>query len=270
MLKWLKNLAGDLGLPGARPKAIPEALWQATLRHYPFLAQLSAADRQALRTLVGRFLQHKEFTGAHDLEVSDDMAVAIAAQACLPVLHLGLGWYDDFTGIVVHPGAMLARRKTTDPAGVVHHYREALLGEAMHGGPVTLSWQDVAASGTSAERGHNVVIHEFVHKIDMKDGAADGCPPLPSRAAHAHWQKVMQAAYDDFRERVAMAERFGAEPPWLDAYGASAPAEFFAVACEAYFVNRARFSQDFAQLTGLFDQFFKQNKAAATAKPATD
>ena len=260
MLNWLKNLAGALGLPGARPKAIPEALWQATLQHYPFLEKLPAADRQALRLLVGRFLLRKEFTGVHDLEVTDDMAVAIAAQACLPVLRLGLGlgWYDDFTGIVVHSGAMLARRKAIDHAGVVHDYKEALLGEAMHGGPVTLSWQDVAASGASAGRGHNVVIHEFIHKIDMRDGAADGCPPLPSRAAQAHWQDVMQAAYDRFREQVSMADRFGAEPPWLDSYGASAPAEFFAVACEAYFVNRERFTQDFADLTALFDQFFKQ------------
>ncbi|ABM38197.1 M90 family metallopeptidase [Polaromonas naphthalenivorans] len=254
MLNWLQSL---LGLPGAQPKAIPEALWQHTLKRYPFLARLSAADRQALRALVGRFLQRKEFTGAHGLLVTDEMAVAIAAQACVPVLRLGLGWYDDFTGIVVHPGAMLARRKTTDSAGVVHDYKEALLGEAMHGGPVTLSWQDVAASGELAERGHNVVIHEFIHKIDMKDGAADGCPPLPSRAAQAHWHDTMQPAYDRFCEQVAMAERFGAEPPWLDAYGASAPAEFFAVACEAYFVNRERFTADFPALTALFDQFFK-------------
>jgi len=256
VLNWLQTL---LGLPGARPKAIPEALWQHTLWRYPFLASRSAADRQALRTLVGQFLQHKEFSGAHGLVVTDEMAVAIAGQACLPVLHLGLRWYDDFTGIVVHPGAMLARRKTIDQAGVVHHYKEALLGEAMHGGPVTLSWQDVAASGASAEQGHNVVIHEFIHKIDMQDGAADGCPPLPSRAARAAWHDVMQAAYDRFCEQVAMAQRFGAPPPWLDAYGATAPAEFFAVACEAYFVNRERFTADFAALTALFDRFFKPN-----------
>ncbi|CAN5351326.1 zinc-dependent peptidase [soil metagenome] len=256
MLNWLQSLLGLL--PGAQAKAIPEALWQHTLQHYPFLARLAADDRQALRALVGQFLQHKEFTGVHGLQVTDEMAVAIAAQACLPVLHLGLGWYDDFTGIVVHPGAMLAQRKTIDSAGVVHHYKEALLGEAMQGGPVTLSWQDVAASGASAVHGHNVVIHEFIHKIDMKDGSADGCPPLPSRAAHAAWHDTMQAAYAGFREQIAMAERFGGAPPWLDAYGATAPAEFFAVACEAYFVNRERFSADFAAVTTLFDQFFKQ------------
>jgi MtfA peptidase len=255
MLNWLQNL---LGLPGGRPKAIPEALWQATLRRYPFVARRPAAELLQLRGLIGQFLKRKEFTGAHGLAVTDEMAVAIAAQACLPVLHLGLSWYDDFTGIVVHPGAMLARRQTTDHVGVVHQYKEALLGEAMQGGPVTLSWQDVAASGDFAERGHNVVIHEFIHKIDMCDGLADGCPPLPSRAGHAAWRNTMQAAYNAFCEQVAMAERFGAPAPWLDAYGATAPAEFFAVACEAYFVNRERFTVDFAALTALFDRFFKQ------------
>ena len=273
MLSWLKNLPARLGLPGARPKAIPELLWRQTLQRFPFLARLPAGAQHALRLLVGRFLQGKEFTGAHELEVTDEIAVAIAAQACLPVLHLGLGWYDDFTGIVVHPGAMLARRKAIDAAGVVHDYREALLGEAMHGGPVTLSWQDVAASGASALHGHNVVIHEFIHKIDMRDGLADGCPPLRSRAAHAAWRSAMQPAYDHFCEQVAMADRFGAPPPWLDAYGATAPAEFFAVACEAYFVNRERFTEDFANLTALFDQFFKPKQAfakAASAHTATD
>lgn len=255
MLNWLQTL---LCLPGSRPKAIPETLWLANLQRYPFLARRPTAELLQLRGLVSEFLKHKEFTGAHGLAVTDEMAVAIAAQACLPVLHLGLRWYDDFTGIVVHPGAMLARRQTTDHAGVVHQYKEALLGEAMHGGPVTLSWQDVAASGDFAERGHNVVIHEFIHKIDMRDGVADGCPPLHSRVAHAAWRDTMQAAFDVFCEQVAMAERFGAEPPWLDAYGATAPAEFFAVACEAYFVNRERFTRDFPALTALFDRFFKR------------
>lgn len=253
---WLQALSDKLG---RQPPPIPDDLWQATLHHYPFLARLPEAERQQLRERVSRFLRRKEFTGAHGLEVTDAMAVAIAAQACLPVLQLGLHWYDDFTGIVVHPGAMLARREVTDAAGVVHRYREALLGEAMQGGPVTLSWQDVAASGELAERGHNVVIHEFIHKIDMHGGAADGCPPLPSRRARAHWHAVMQPAYDRFCEQIAMTNRFGATPPWLDGYAAAAPAEFFAVACEAYFVNRERFTQDFAELTALFDSFFKPN-----------
>ncbi len=260
MPTWLQKLLTRTGLV---PKPIPEALWQRTLQHYPFLAQLPAHQQLHLRSLSSRFLAQKEFSGAHGLIVTDQMAVAIAAQACLPVLHLGLKLYDDFKGIVVHPGAMIARREITDAAGVVHRYSEVLAGEAMERGPVTLSWQDVAASGELATKGYNVVIHEFIHKIDMRDGRPNGCPPLPSRAAKAAWQAVMQSAYEAFKSQVVMAERFGGEPPWLDAYGAESPAEFFAVACEAYFVNRERFTQDFSALTALFDRFFQRHRDSA-------
>ena len=250
------------------PRPIPTALWQCTLGEFTFLAALQRGDRVQLHRLASRFLAQKQFSGAHGLVVTDAMAVAVAAQACLPLLHLGgseasaLRLYDDFKGIVLHPGAMLAQRERRDAAGVVHTYREALVGEAMAGGPVTLSWQDVRAAGALAQRGHNVVIHEFIHKIDMKTGHPNGCPPLPSRVAKAHWQHVMQTSFDSFCQQVTMAERFGANAPWLDAYGATHPAEFFAVAAEAYFVNRARFCQDFAALTALFDAFFRPAKAA--------
>ncbi len=253
-MTWLQRL---FARRGEKFKAIPDALWDDVLHVYPFLAALPFAEQRKLHNLSSRFLAHKEFTGVHGLEVTDAMAVAIAAQACLPVLNLGLRFYDDFKGIVVHPGAMLARRQVTDAAGVVHHYSEVLAGEAMELGPVTLSWEDVATSGGLAERGQNVVIHEFVHKLDMRDGHANGCPPLASRAAKAAWQKTMQTSFDAFRESVVMHERFGAEAPWLDSYGAQSPVEFFAVASEAYFVNRTRFTQEFPALAPLFDGFFK-------------
>ena len=238
---------------------IADALWQPVIASYPFLAALPAPDQQRLRQLAMRFLKQKEFIGVHGLQVTDAMAVTIAAQACLPVLGLpgdGLKLYDDFKGIVLHPGPMLARRERPDAAGVVHRYTEVLAGEAMQGGPVALSWQDVAASSGHTDSGYNVVIHEFVHKIDMKGGSANGCPPLPSRAAHAAWQAAMQSAFEAFRHDVVMADRFGFAPPWLDAYGATAPAEFFAVTSEAYFVNRSRFETDFAALAALFDTFY--------------
>ena len=133
--------------------------------------------------MAARFLADKEFHGANGMAITDTVAVAIAAQAVLPVLHLGLGWYDDFVGIVVHPDEVLARRTVHDETGVVHHYEEVLAGEAMDGGPVMLNWRDVEGAGATADQGYNVVIHEFVHKIDMRDGTPDGCPPLPSRAA---------------------------------------------------------------------------------------
>ena len=249
MLAWFGKLF-------APPRAIPDALWLLTLAQYLFLASRPIADQARLRTLTAQFLAQKEFSGANGFVVTDEMAVAIAAQACVPVLNLGLKLYDDFKGIVVHPGAMLARRSVIDAAGVHHFYKEELAGEAMEGGPVTLSWQDVAASSEHQARGYSVVIHEFVHKIDMRDGTPNGCPPLPTRVAKVAWQSTMQAAYGSFQHQVVMAERFGAELPWLDAYGATSPAEFFAVACEAYFVNPNRFELEFESLKTLFDAFF--------------
>lgn len=236
--------------------ALPDALWNATLARYPFLADRGPADRQRLRELAAAFLAGKEFHGAGGLAITDEIALAIAAQAVLPVLHLGLAWYDDFVTVVVHPDEVLARRSTMDEAGVVHDWDEVLAGEAMEGGPVMLNWRDVAQAGASAATGFNVVIHEFVHKIDLRDGLADGCPPLPSRDARRRWLEAMERNYQRFREDVVKAERFGAEHPWLDPYGATAIDEFFAVACEAYFVNRGRFAQDFSELAVLFDGFY--------------
>lgn len=238
------------------PRAIPDPLWEQVLRDFPFLRQPGPEDDARLRELAARFLAGKEFQGAGGLEITDAIALAIAAQAVLPVLHLGLRWYDDFVGIVVHPDQVVARRTSQDEAGVVHEWDEVLAGEAMAGGPVMLSWTDVRDGGVAAAVGYNVVIHEFAHKIDLRDGASDGCPPLPSAAARRHWLGVLEPAWQTFREQVIVAERFGGQPPWLDAYGATAIDEFFAVACEAYFVNRERFSVEFPLLLPLFDGFF--------------
>lgn len=264
MFGWLRRVRP------ARP--IPDGLWDEVLQRHPFLATRPQPHVQTLRALAAAFLQAKEFHGAQGLVVDDSMALAIAAQAVLPLLHLGppgdplaaLRWYGDFVGIVVQPGEVVARREIVDEDGVVHHYDEVLAGEAMEGGPVMLSWADVAGAADSAEQGYNVVIHEFIHKIDMRDGAADGCPPLPpgflgtssARAAREAWFAVLQPAYEAFREQVIVAERFGGALPWLDAYGAEAIDEFFPVACEAYFVNPARFAQEFPALRALFDGFF--------------
>jgi len=236
--------------------AIPDALWHGVMARYPFLAQRSPDELATLRELASRFLAGKEFHGAHGFEITDAVALSIAAQAVLPVLNLGLDWYDDFVGIVVHADEVLARRTLTDETGVVHDYGEVLAGEAMDGGPVMLNWRDVDNAGDTADAGYNVVIHEFIHKIDMRDGQPDGCPPLRSRELRQAWLAVMQAEYAGFREKAIIAERFGGEPTWLDPYGATSIDEFFAVACEAYFVNRERFAREFAPLLSLFDSFF--------------
>ncbi len=238
-------------------RAIPDALWQLTLARYPFLTLRSAPDLCKLREMATLFLARKEFSGAHGLEVCDEMAVAIAAQACLPVLELGLDWYESFVGIVIHPDLVTVRREHMDEAGVVHEYDESLAGEAMEGGPVMLSWRDVADSGDSAEYGYNVVIHEFAHVIDMRDGVADGVPPLPNRAARDRWLAVFEAHFAALCKEVDR----GAEP-LLDPYATESLEEFFAVASETFFVApielRAEHPALYTELAG----FYRQNPAS--------
>ena len=248
MFGWLRRRGS------ARP--IPDALWEQVLARYPFLSARPQVELSRLRELAAKFLASKEFHGAQGFVITDEVAVSIAAQAVLPVMHLGLKWYDDFVGIVVHRGQVVARRTEIDEAGVVHHWDDLLAGEAMDRGPVMLNWRDVQDAGATAQQGYNLVIHEFAHKIDLRDGQADGCPPLPSPATRRAWLATMEAQYQAFREKVILAERFGGEAQWLDAYGATAIDEFFAVACEAYFANRARFQQEFPPLIALFDPFF--------------
>jgi Mlc titration factor MtfA (ptsG expression regulator) len=270
-----------------RPPSVPDALWKQVLAAYPFLGGLDSTEQQRLRLLCAHFLNEKEFHPGNGLQLTDTMALSIAAQACLPLLYMHgpsgqptadplhlLDWYDDFVGIVVQPGAVVARRKVVDGAGVVHHYNEVLAGEAMDRGPIMLTWDAVAMAGEAAAGGSNLVIHEFVHKMDMRDiGLGDspgGAPPLPAdflrTGSHAAgqrlWRQTMLKAFEDFREAVSMSERFGVEPPWLDAYAATNPAEFFAVTCEAYFVSRNRFGEEFPALLPLYDGFFRPSREA--------
>lgn len=260
------------------PREISDRLWRHALNAHPLFADWPEADRTRLRRIATYFLDQKQFSGTHGLVVTDAMAVTVAAQACVPLLHMEAGshpeaalrWYDDSVGIVLYPAEALAHRQEQDAAGVVHAYDIALAGEAMLHGPVMLSWAHVCDSGDN--RASSVVIHEFAHQIDMRSGHADGVPPLPAgflgsatpQAAREAWRAAWAPAYRDFRRSVVRAERFGEPEPWPDAYGASAPAEFFAVLCEAYFVDRPRFEMEFPSLLRALDAFFLRRPIAAT------
>src|ERR1035437_64276 len=201
-----------------RRDPIGNELWNATLHAYGFLACLTPTEQNFLRQLCGEFLAQKQFHGAQGLIITDAMALSVAAQACLPLLHLEpkvrpaklLRWYDDFVGIVMHPAEVVAAREVVDDFGIVHNYDEVLSGESMDQGPVMLNWHDVARSDFTAAEGYNLVIHEFAHKLDLRDGQGNGCPPLPhgflgttsAAAARAAWLAVLQPAYEAFREQV--------------------------------------------------------------------
>ncbi len=237
-------------------RPIPDALWRLTLARFPFLTQRSSQDLQELREMATLFLARKEFSGPPDAPVSDEMAVAVAAQACLPVLKLGLEWYEGFVGIVIHPDLVTARRERMDEDGVVHEYDEPLSGEAMEGGPVMLSWRDVAEAGDTAEWGYNVVIHEFAHVLDMRDGIADGVPPLASREARVRWLAVLEAHYEALCDEI---DRGG--EPLLDPYGAESPEEFFAVASETFFVAPLEMRWELPALYEELAGFYRQDPA---------
>ena len=241
-------------------RAIPEPLWQLTLSRLPFLARLDDTDLVELRRLCSLFLDQKEFHGVDGLEVTDDMALAVAAQACLPVLRLGLDLYGGFVGIVMHRDEVVAQRSWMDEDGVVHEYDEALTGEAMGGGPMMLTWADVRDAAEGADWGYNVVIHEFAHVLDMADGTADGVPPLPDLAARESWIETIDTAYEAFCDLVDS----GVETV-LDPYGAEAPEEFFAVAVEAFFVTSAPFKRESPEMYALLAGYFRQDPAAGRA-----
>ena len=223
--------------------AIDDALWRRATRALAFLPESAK-----LRELALLFLAEKEFAGAHGLEVTDEMRVAIAAQACLPVLELGLDWYAGWRGVVVYPGDFRVRRTEVDEHGVVHVWDDDLAGEAMPGGPVVLSW-DAAAHDLHM----NVVIHEFVHKLDMRNGAADGLPPLHPGMDAGAWKAAFAEAYEGFCAAVQRGR-----DTWLDPYAAEHPSEFFAVVSEAFFEDpaetRRRYPDVYAQLALFYRQ----------------
>lgn len=230
--------------------AIPDAIWAGVRADFPFLP-----DSPRLRGLSSLFLATKEFHAVGGLRLDDRMAVAIAAQACLPVLELGLGLYAATRTLVLHPAEVEAPRQDHDEGGLVHEWTEELAGEAMEGGPLMLAWSAIEAGREQPADApvFNVVIHEFVHLIDMANGEADGLPPLPSAAEGRIWLRDLTEAWDRFADRVAHREE-----SCIDPYGTAELDEFFAVASEAFFVQPERLQKEdprlFAQLAGFFRQ----------------
>ena len=240
-------------------RVIPDALWRQTLAALPFLAPRSQHDLERLRRLASLFLDRKEFHGAAGFVVDDAIALSVAVQACLPVLELGIEQYDAFVGIVMHADAVVAEREVTDEHGVVHRYDEVLAGEAMEGGPLMLSWADVQGGDRddTPPTAYNVVIHEFAHVLDMRDGAPDGVPLLAMVKDREAWLAVLIPEYDRFCERVVC----GYETV-LDAYAAESPDEFFAVASEAFFVTPRELKEEQPALYRLLSSYFRQDPAS--------
>ncbi len=190
--KWLKRLH-ILYLLRRHP--IPFDLWEAVIHKATLLHGLSSVEKARLRELATLFLHRKTITGAHGLQVTDEMAVIIAAQATLPILELGLCYYDGWVEVILYPGAFRVTHDNIDPNGLILREAHTLSGESWLRGPVILSWEDVEHDLHTPYPGHNVVVHEFAHKLDMLNGRANGMPPLHPRMEIREWVKALSSAY---------------------------------------------------------------------------
>jgi Mlc titration factor MtfA (ptsG expression regulator) len=236
---------------------LPEMLWRDALGALPFLARYNGDELVRLREQVVLFLDAKAIVGAQGHEVTPLQRVIIAIQACVLVLNLDLAYYDGWENIVVYPDEFVPGWDWEDEAGVVHRNDGPLAGEAMPGGPVVLSWPDVAASADWEAAGMNLVIHEFAHKLDMRNGEANGCPPLPPTISPLTWTTDLGAAYEDFHARIERGERTAIDP-----YAAESPAEFFAVLSEVFFVDPRLLRHDYPNVYREFALFYRQDPAA--------
>ena len=240
--------------------AIPEGMWRTALESLPFIAMYRDEELARLREKVVLFLDAKSIVGAGGHEVTPIQRVVIALQACVLVLNLDLAYYDGWESIVVYPDEFVPGWEWEDEAGVVHVNDEPLAGEAMEGGPVILSWADVVASQDWEAAGMNLAIHEFAHKVDMRNGTANGCPPLPRDMPPNVWRRTLQRAFDHFEAKVDSGARTAIDP-----YAAESLAEFFAVLSEVFFVEPRLLRHEYPDVYAQFTRFYRQDPAARVA-----
>jgi MtfA peptidase len=232
--------------------ALADADWETVCARLPLLARLSPAERTALRDTATLFLAAKVVSPAAGFVLDSRQRIEIAVWAALPVLHLGLGHYRSFRGVIVYPDEFLAPREETDEAGVVHTGHERVAGESWDAGPILLSWADVRASREPAD-GFNVVIHECAHKLDLGDGEMNGVPDLAgSGISGAEWMSVMTGAW----ELTGREEQEWGETA-VDDYALESPVEFFAVLSEHFFTIPGHLRTALPEAYSLLVRFYR-------------
>lgn len=209
---------------------IPQHTWHSVTQQIVLLRRLNAVQLAHLRELTTWFLHSKSINGALGLEVTLAMRITVAAQACLLILNLDIDYFDNWVEVILYPGAFRVNHEQMDHNGLVHHESSDLTGESWLRGPVILSWEDVERDSYQAQPGHNVVLHEFAHKLDGRNGVTNGLPPLRRTMSQKSWAKDLSAAYDALCQQVAAGESTRINP-----YAATSPAEFFAVSSEYFF-----------------------------------
>lgn len=218
----------------------------------PYARALPRGERDRLRELAQTFLQIKSFEGAAGFEPTPAICTVIAVKAAVPILNLGLDYYDEWREIIVYPGDFRVDDEYVDDAGVMHRETRDLCGQSLTQGPMVLSWQTIEEERELIDR--DVVIHECAHKLDILNGDANGFPPLPADMEAARWASTFAEAFERFGADVDADIETG-----LDPYGASDPAEFFAVLTETFFTAPAIVARDFPAIYRQLVSFYRQD-----------
>jgi len=222
----------------------------------PLYNHLPVEDKLELQRHILIFLNEKRFEGCGGLEITDEIKVIIAAQACILLLHRKTDYYPGLSSILVYPHAFIVRRVERLAAGVIAEGPEVLSGESWQQGSVVLSWDDVKHGAADVRDGQNVVFHEFAHQIDSAGGKGDESSVLKTRSSYIAWARVLQKDYEKLRQA---AQRNDAA--FLNKYGAIDPAEFFAVATEFFFEKPAELKQIHPDLYNELKRFYHQDPA---------
>lgn len=255
IFRWLRNWKRKKLLQTPFPEAWREVL-QDRVVHYTYL---NSSERELLENLVRFFIAEKKFEGCGGLELTDEIRIVIAAQACMLVLGLPPYQYVQLQSVLVYPTTITIPaqtvRSTFNVPEIVPDSRR-VLGMASMRGPVILVWDEVLRGAKHPERGHNVVYHEFAHMLDMRDGSVDGTPELHSVALYRQWVEVCTREYLRLKKHAEKGKK-----SLLDYYGAVHEAEFFAVATELFFDRPRRMEKELPQLYNVLRDYYQQDTA---------
>lgn len=255
MLHWLSNRRRKKLTDSPFPPTWEDII-RSNVAHY---CMLDAAEQAHLRALIPVFIAEKYWEGCGGLELTDEIRVTISAQACLLLLGLPHDYYRNVQTILVYPSTVVP------PQRKLGHFETALapleiahpiLGQAFQQGPLILIWDAALRGGRHPELGHNVIYHEFAHKLDMLTGAADGTPPLRNREEYRDWVTICSREYLRLKHAAEKGKR-----SFLDAYGATSEAEFFAVATEQFFDQPLRMIEHAPDLYRVLKEYYRQDPA---------
>lgn len=233
--------------------------WTIIDRNIPHVRQLNDADRTELAGIVQILLREKRFEGLGGLTMTDEIRLTIAAQAAVLLLHRETQYYPTLKSILVYPQAYVAQTKNRQPDGTVIEGPSARQGESWYRGALVLSWSDVVSGASNPDDGHNVVFHEFAHQLDGEWGAMEGAPALNGQARYRDWARVLSAEYEELVAAVHRGHR-----SLIDSYGATNPAEFFAVVTEMFFEQFQAMKRNYPELYLEFQKFYQQDPAGQT------